>query len=94
MKIREKLRLSEIENMNNNSISGCVGCSHNTVKELLKKAAEAGINYNKAALMSDDELKAAVYPNPVNGVTPFFVFCRLAKSLCHKKGITRVEATM
>ncbi len=42
VKIREILRLSEIENMNNNSIGSCVGCSHNTVKELLEKTAKAG----------------------------------------------------
>jgi transposase len=70
VKIREILRLSEIENMSNNSIGSCVGCSHNTVKELLEKTAKAGINYNKAAQMSDDELKAVVYPDPINAALP------------------------
>ena len=70
VKIREILRLSEIEHMSNNSISSCVSCSHNTVKELLERAAEAGINYNKAKQMSDDELNAIVYPDPATTALP------------------------
>ena len=64
VKIREILRLSEIEHMSNNSISNCVSCSHNTVKVLLERTAEAEINYNKAAL------NAIVYPDHATTALP------------------------
>jgi len=60
-KIKEILRLGNKENLSLNAIGKSVGCSHNTVKEILRRSKEAGLNWQAAESMSDDEIECYLY---------------------------------
>lgn len=63
MKIREALRL-KAAGLNNSQIaeSGTVGAARSTIVELFKRCELAGIDAEKAAKMTDSELRALLYP--------------------------------
>lgn len=60
-KIKEILRLSEIEGLSNNAIGKSVGCSHNTVRELVRRAQDVGLTWPVADNLGDDEIERRIY---------------------------------
>jgi len=60
-KIREILRLNEIEGLSNNAIGKSVGCSHNTVRDIIRRAQEAALSWPVAETLGDDEIERRIY---------------------------------
>ena len=54
--IREILRLETMKELSKRKIGYSVGCSHNTVKAVLKKANEVGLKWPLPEDLSDDKL--------------------------------------
>ena len=61
--IREILRLDAMKELSKRKIGYSVGCSHNTVKSILKKANEVGLKWPLPEDLSDDKLEQLIYPN-------------------------------
>ena len=61
--IREILRLDTMKELSKRKIGYSVGCSHNTVKSILKKANEVGLKWPLPEDLSDDKLEQLIYPN-------------------------------
>src|ERR1035437_17319 len=62
-KIREILRLKFMEGMTENTIASSVGCSHNTVKSLLAKAAACELTHATAKELDDNQIDTLIYPS-------------------------------
>jgi transposase len=60
-KIKEILRLSMIEGLSSNAIGKSVGCSHNTVSDIIRRAQEAGLAWKFAEVLDDDEIERRIY---------------------------------
>jgi len=60
-KIKEILRLDNIEYLSLNAIGKSVGCSHNTVKDILVRAQKAQINWLMVENLSDSEIEQRIY---------------------------------
>jgi len=61
MKIIEMLRLSE-EGMGHRAIGASAGCGKTTISEVLKRCREAGVTFEVAMQLNDEELEARLYP--------------------------------
>jgi len=62
VKIVEILRLLE-EGYSQREIASSVKCGKTTVGEIQRRSREYGLAYEKAAAMTDDAIKATLYPN-------------------------------
>jgi len=60
-KIKEILRLDNIERLSLNAIGKSVGCSHNTVKDILVRAQKTQINWLMVENLSDSEIEQRIY---------------------------------
>jgi transposase len=60
-KIKEILRLKNREALSFNAIATSVGCSHNTVKEILRRAREQDLTWEAVENLSDDEVERRIY---------------------------------
>lgn len=60
-KIKEILRLDNVEGLSLNAIGKSVGCSHNTVKDILRRAQDAKLNWLLAQNISDSEIEQRIY---------------------------------
>lgn len=61
MKIREALRLKSMK-ISNVEISRSISCSRTTLIDLFHKCDDSGLDYTKAAQMTDHELDELIYP--------------------------------
>lgn len=60
-KIKEILRLKNIQGLSLNAIGKSVGCSHNTVKDILRRALAANLTWSLAENLSDSEVERRIY---------------------------------
>jgi hypothetical protein len=60
-KIKEIIRLSKIECLSSNAIGKSVGCSHNTVRDIIRRAQKAGLTYQVSESLDDDEIECRIY---------------------------------
>jgi transposase len=60
-KIKEILRLKNREGLSFNAIGKSVGCSHNTVKGILRRAREQGLTWAIVETLGDDEVERRIY---------------------------------
>lgn len=60
-KIKEILRLSKIECLSSNAIGKSVGCSHNTVRDIIRRAQKTGLTYQVSESLDDDEIECRIY---------------------------------
>ncbi|HEX9062155.1 MAG TPA: IS21 family transposase [Clostridia bacterium] len=60
-KIKEIIRLANRDDLSLNAIGKSVGCSHNTVKEIMRRSKVAELDWQKAQHMSDDEIELLLY---------------------------------
>lgn len=60
--IKEILRLSMMEHMTNNKTAIALGCHHDTVKNILTRAQNAGIEWPLPENMDDIQLEELLYP--------------------------------
>lgn len=60
-KIKEILRLSEIKGLSSNAIGKSVGCSHNTVRDIIRRAKEAKLTWQVSESLDDDEIECRIY---------------------------------
>lgn len=60
-KIKEILRLESIEGLSLNAIGKSVGCSHNTVKDILRRALAANLTWSLVESLSDNEIERRIY---------------------------------
>lgn len=60
-KIKEILRLNEIDGLSKNAIGKSAGCSHNTVRDIIRRAQDAGLTWPEAKSLDDDEIERRIY---------------------------------
>jgi len=60
-KIKEILRLANIDRLSLNAIGKSVGCSHNTVKGILKRAETAGLTWAETEALGDEDINCRIY---------------------------------
>ena len=87
--IREILRLAEMKELSKRKIACSVGCSHNTVKAILKRAGEVDLQWPLSKDLSEEKLEQLIYPNTKSTVKkrpePDL---KSIESQVHKNGVT------
>ena len=68
MKITEMLRLKEM-GFSQRDIAKSSGCGKSTVGDVMKRCQLAGVDYNTARSMDEDELHKLLYPASTIGVS-------------------------
>lgn len=63
MKVKEILRLKEMNLFNYREIGQSVGCSKTTVGEILARCKECGLTYEASLEMTQDQINALIYPD-------------------------------
>lgn len=69
-KIKEILRLNEIEGLSKNAIGESVGCSHNTVRDIIRRAKSVGLTWAAAEGIDDDKIERRLYGEKMPTTAP------------------------
>lgn len=90
-KIREILRMKWVLRLSDRQVSASLNIAHSTVGEYLKRAEQAGLDWEQAQGLGEAELKARLFPprSPGSRQRPEPDWEQIAKEL-KQKGVTRM----
>ena len=90
-KIKEILRMKWVLGLSDRQVAASLRIAHSTVGEYLKRAEQAGLDWEQARGLEEAELKAKLFPprSPESRQRPEPDWPEIAKEL-GKKGVTRM----
>jgi len=66
-RIKEVLRLAQVEGLSDRQIAGAANMKRSTVRDYILRARQAGFDWSRIAEMSDDDLERKLFPPITDG---------------------------